>query len=257
MDKKLPRTHSTGSPVKNIILSEIPDEEFSQLAPHLTYVELKAGQKLHTPSEGIEFSYFPNSGLVSLLVETKNGKSVEVGISGYEGLTGVALLAGLTRTTHLAVIQVAGDGFRIKANVLRQLLTSTPQLLTKANRFAAVQGMQFAQTAACNRLHDVTPRMARWLLMTDDRVNAFTLKVTHDFLSMMLGTDRPSVSAAAKAMQGRRVIDYKHGTLQILDRKKLEQLVCECYPALRQFNHQLGLEGRSLSRRPAMVPIPN
>ena len=96
--------------MKNILLSEIPDEEFTKLAPHLKYVELKVGRKLHTPSEGIEFSYFPNSGLVSLLVETKEGKSVEVGISGYEGFTGVGVLAGLTRTTHVAVIEVAGDG---------------------------------------------------------------------------------------------------------------------------------------------------
>ena len=92
--------------MKNILLSEIPDEEFTKLAPHLKYVELKVGRKLHTPSEGIEFSYFPNSGLVSLLVETKEGKSVEVGISGYEGFTGVAVLAGLTRTTHVAVIEI-------------------------------------------------------------------------------------------------------------------------------------------------------
>jgi CRP-like cAMP-binding protein len=250
MDRKRPRTHPTGKPVKNILLSEIPDEEFTKLAPHLTYVELKVGRKLHTPSEGIEFSYFPNSGLVSLLVETKEGKSVEVGISGYEGLTGVAMLAGLTRTTHLAVIEVAGDGFRIKAEILRQLLASTPQLLTMANRFAAVQGMQFAQTAACNRLHDVGPRMARWLLMTDDRVNADTLNVTHDFLSMMLGTDRPSVSAAARALQEQRVIEYKRGILRILDRNKLEGLVCECYPAIRQFNSQLGLNGDRRSDSP-------
>ena len=100
-----------------------------------------------------------------------NGKTVEVGISGYEGITGVALLAGLKRTTHRAVIEVAGDGFRIRANVLREILRSAPQFHAIANRFAAVQALQIAQTAACNRLHQVIQRMARWLLMTDDRVH--------------------------------------------------------------------------------------
>jgi CRP-like cAMP-binding protein len=141
-------------------------------------------------------------------------------------------------------VEVAGDGWRIKAEIFREVLRSTPILAALANRFAAVQGMQFAQTAACNRLHDVAPRMARWLLMTDDRVKADTLEVTHDFLSMMLGTDRPSVTAAATTLQRRGIIQYKRGKLRILERGKLERSVCECYAALRQFNHELGLTER-------------
>lgn len=238
------RTDPEGNPIKNILLSTIPEQEFFQLKPHLKHVVLNVGHKLHEPRGGIEFSYFLNSGLVSLLVETAEGKSVEVGVAGHEGMTGAALAAGLKRTTHLAVMEVAGDGVRIKADVLSRLLPSTPNLRLLANRFAAVQAMQIAQTAACNRLHEVGPRMARWLLMTDDRVTADCLKLTHDFLSMMLGTDRPSVTAAAKSLRGKGIIQYKRGTLRIVDRKKLEDLVCECYAAIRQFNHDLGLPER-------------
>jgi len=147
----------------------------------------------------------------------------------------------LARTTHVAVMEVAGDGFRIKADLFRRVLTSAPTLKMLANRFAAVQAMQIAQTAACNRLYEVGARMARWLLMPDDRVAPDCLNVTHDFLSMMLGTDRPSVTAAARNLQHQAIIQYKRGTLRILDRKKLEDLVCECYAAIRQFNRDLGL----------------
>lgn len=244
MNRNAPRTDPEGNVIKNIILASIPDEEFSKLQPHLEHVALEVGGKLHEPREGIEFSYFLNSGLVSLLVEMAEGKSVEVGVAGYEGMTGVALAAGLRRTTHLAVMEVAGDGFRIKADAFREILTSAPTLKLLANRFAAVQAMLIAQTAACNRLHEVGARMARWLLMTDDRVAADYLKVTHDFLSMMLGTDRPSVTAAARSLQQQGIIQYKRGTLRILHREKLENLVCECYAAIRQFNHDLGLPER-------------
>jgi len=148
MNRNAPRTDPKGNFIKNIILASIPDEEFSKLKPHLEHVVLEVGRKLHEPREGIEFSYFLNNGLVSLLVEMAEGKSVEVGVAGYEGMTGVALAAGLKRTTHLAVMEVAGDGFRIKADVFRRVLTSAPTLKMSANRFAAVQAMQIAQTAA-------------------------------------------------------------------------------------------------------------
>ena len=168
MNRNAPRTDAEGNFINNIILDSIPEEEFSQLKPHLEHVALEVGRKLHEPREGIQFSYFLNSGLVSLLVETAEGKSVEVGVAGYDGMTGVALAVGLSRTTHLAVMEVAGDGFRIKADVFRRILTSAPTLKLLANRFAAVQAMLIAQTAACNRLHEVGARMARLLLMTDD-----------------------------------------------------------------------------------------
>jgi CRP-like cAMP-binding protein len=235
------RTDERGNPVINVLLSTIPVKEFKLLKPYLSHVRFSAGQNLEEPGNGIEAACFINSGLLSLVVSTKSGRTVEVGVAGYEGMTGVSLVAGIKRTTHWGVAEVAGDGFKISANNLERALKSAPQLQKMANRFSAVQAMQLAQTAACNRLHDVGQRLARWLLMTDDRVRQQTLSVTHDFLSMMLGTDRTSVTAAAGLLQEREVIKYSRGKLQILDRQKLENMVCECYPAIAQFNRELGL----------------
>ena len=235
------RADQDGNSINNYMLSSIPKEEFEALRPNLSYVKMEVGENLHVPEDGIRWAYFVNSGMVSLLVGMKKGKSVEVGVAGYEGMTGVGLAAGLKRTTHMAVTEVAGDAFRIGAEALEKAFKSAPELLRCANRFGAIQGMQVAQTAACNRLHDVSQRMARWLLMTDDRVKERTLAVTHDFLSMMLGTDRPTVTAGASALQERGVIEYSRGKLRILDRKKLEESVCECYWAIQKFNAELGL----------------
>ncbi len=235
------RFDATGHPVKNIILCSIPLAEFDLVRGHLKHVMLAAGDTLHDPAEGIANAYFLNSGLASLVVGANSGKSVEVGITGPEGMTGVCLVAGLRRTLHRAVIQAAGDGFRISAQSVRKVLASVPLLVRRANLFAAVQSMQFAQTAACNRLHDIGQRMARWLLMTSDRTGAGTLSVTHDFLSTMLGTDRVSVTERAVLLQAAGAIQYTRGKLRILDRKKLEAGACDCYRAIRQFNRELGL----------------
>ncbi len=241
MKQNRQRTDEHGNSVFNVLLSTIPVKEFQFLKPHLTYVRFTAGQNLEEPGNEIEAACFINSGLLSLVVSTKSGRTVEVGVAGYEGMTGVSLVAGIKRTTHWGVAEVAGDGFKISANNLERALKSAPQLQKMANRFSAVQAMQLAQTAACNRLHDVGQRLARWLLMTDDRVRQQTLSVTHDFLSMMLGTDRTSVTAAARLLQEQQVIKYSRGKLQILDRHRLENVVCECYSAIAQFNRELGL----------------
>jgi CRP-like cAMP-binding protein len=235
------RFDATGHPVKNILLRSIPLAEFGLVQGHLKHVTIAVGDTLHDPSRGIAYAYFLNSGLASLLVGANSGKTVEVGIAGPEGVTGVCALAGLNRTVHRAVMHAAGDGFRIRASTLRKIVVSTPVLRQKANLFAAVQSMQIAQTAACNRLHDIGQRMARWLLMTSDRVGAQTLSVTHDFLSTLLGTDRASVTERAVLLQARGAIQYSRGKLRIVERKKLESSACECYGALRQFNRELGL----------------
>jgi CRP-like cAMP-binding protein len=242
MENNHRRNGLTEQPRQNLILSSIPESEFQLLQPHLEYVAFEPGQQLHEPSQGIHFAYFPNCGLVSLLVGTDDGKTVEVGVLGYEGMTGAALCAGLSRTLHRAVIEVEGNGFRLAADALQNALRFAPHLQDTANRFSAIQGMQHAQTAACNRMHNVEERLARWLLIADDRVNLDVLHVTHDFLSAMLGTDRPTVSSAANRLQEHGVIEYSRGKLRIVDRKKLEELACECYRNMRQFNRDLGLK---------------
>jgi len=180
--------------------------------------------------------------MISLVVATKKGETVEVGVLGNEGFTPVQVIAGLTRTPHRAVMQVSGDGFKIDLNAFQPSLQSSPQLQAILNRYAAVHGLQVAQTAGCNRLHDLEQRLSRWLLLTQDRVGSGLLRITHDFLATMLGTDRPSVSLAAGALQRKRIIEYTHGAVKVLDRKKLETSACECYGVIAQFNGELALK---------------
>ena len=139
------------------------------------------------------------------------------------------------------IIQIAGDGFRMMGNALERILRSAPQLQVILNRHTGLQGMQVAQTAACNRLHDIEQRLSRWLLMTQDRVNLGVLPITHDFIATMMGTDRSTVGLAALALQKEGIIKYVRGAVKILDRRKLEKSACECYAVIQQFEDDLGL----------------
>ncbi len=186
--------------------------------------------------------YFPNSGLVSLVVAMKEGKTVEVGVVGNEGLVGTPAAVGLNRSPHRAVVQIAGEGLRIRVDALLSVLPLTPQLQFMVSRQAVLQGMQAAQSAACNRLHGIEQRLARWLLIMQDRIDAGLLRITHDFLATMLGTDRPSVSLAAASLQRKETIKYTPGAVRVLNRKKLEECACECYGLIQQFNGPLGLK---------------
>lgn len=235
------RTNSAGKAIANTILLSISDPEFTALRPHLQFLDLPQSRVLHEPNQKLEFAYFLNSGMISLVVTTRKHQSVEVGVVGSEGFTPLQLVAGLRRNPHLAIMQIAGDGFRVKAATLQKLLPNSPQLQKTLNRYAAIHGLQVAQTAGCNRLHDLEQRLSRWLLLTQDRVGAGLLRITHDFLATMLGTDRPSVTLAAGALQKKRIIEYTHGAVKILNRKKLESSSCECYGIIQQFNGELAL----------------
>lgn len=168
------------------------------------------------------------------MIETRDGKTVEVGIVGTEGVVGIASVVGLTRSPLREVVQIAGEGFGIEVSVFQNALRSTPALRTMLNRYAVLQYLQVAQTAACNRLHNVEQRFARWLLTLQARSQSDSLVITHDFLAAILGTDRPSVSVAAGNFQRREMIEYRRGTVKILNRKKLEKVACECYAAIQQ-----------------------
>jgi CRP-like cAMP-binding protein len=236
------RTNAAGKPVNNKILLSISDIEYDSLRPHLEYLRLSNHLVLHEAGGRVDFAHFPNRGLISLVVVMKDGKTVESGVVGNEGFTGTPAAVGLSRGPLRAVVQVTGDGFRIKVGALQNTLESTPQLQMMLNRYAAIRGMQVAQTAACNRLHDIRQRLARWLLMTQDRVDSGALPITHDFLATMLGTDRPTVSLAAGLLQKEKLIEYTRGAVKIVNRKKLEDSACECYAVIRQYDGELGLK---------------
>jgi CRP-like cAMP-binding protein len=235
------RTNPAGKPVSNKILLLISDGEYNSLRPHLEYVRLPNHLVLHETGGRLEYVYFPNRGLISLVVVMKDGKTAEAGVVGNEGFAGAPAVVGLSRSLLRAVVQVTGDGSRVKVGALQKTLESAPHLQMILNRYAAIRGLQVAQTAACNRLHDIKQRLARWLLMTQDRVDSGALPITHDFLATMLGTDRPTVSLAAGALQKKGLIEYTRGEVKIVNRKKLEDSACECYGVIRQYDGELTL----------------
>src|SRR6202521_4391331 len=235
------RTNVDGKSVSNKVLLAMPDNEYELMRLDLTYVDLPDGLSLHEPTQKIEFVYFPNRGMVSQVVVTKDGQTVEVGVVGNEGYVGAGLALGLSRSSVREVIQIAGDGFRMMGNALERILRSAPRLQVILNRHTGLQGMQVAQTAACNRLHDIQQRLSRWLLMTQDRVDSGVLPITHDFIATMMGTDRSTVSLAASVLQKKGIIDYIRGAVKVVNRRKLQNTACECYDVIRQFEDDLGL----------------
>ena len=235
------RTSVDGKAVRNRVLLAVPDDEYKLMRADLKYVDLPHHLSLHEPTQKIEFVYFPNRGMVSQVVVTKDGRTVEVGVVGSEGYVGAGLAVGLSRSSVREIVQIAGDGFRMMGNALERILRSAPQLQMILSRHSGLQGMQVAQTAACNRLHDIQQRLSRWLLMTQDRVNLAVLPITHDFIATMMGTDRSTVSLAAGVLQKKGIIDYVRGAVKIVNRRKLQISACECYGVIQQFEDDLGL----------------
>jgi CRP-like cAMP-binding protein len=236
------RSDAAGKAVRNLILLSLPDAEYSLLRPSLERVDLPQYEILHESGEKIDFTYFLNDGMASLVALSRDGRSVEVGIVGKEGMVGMSLTVGLRRGTFRAVTQMPGSGLRIPAEVFEEVLRRAPALRSELSRFALMHGMQVAQLAACNRLHEIEQRLSRWLLMCQDRIDCQLLPLTHDFLAQMLGTGRPSVSLATGVLESAGLIENLRGTVKILNRKSLEAVACECYGVIQHFNGGLGLK---------------
>jgi len=232
---------SGGKAVRNKILLAISSREYRHLLPHLEPLQLPQGFTLHKPGQRVKFAYFLNHGLGSIVVAMNGDRDVEAGVVGLEGLVGTVLAVGLQTSPLRVVMQIAGDGFRISARAFESVLAVAPKLRLGVTRYAVLQGMQVAQTAACKRLHPVGQRLARWLLMAQDRVNDGKLSLTHDFLAIMLGTDRPSVTLAAHELQRKNAIRYRRASVEIVHRKRLEKLACECYRVIQRINGELDL----------------
>jgi CRP-like cAMP-binding protein len=228
------RTNPTGKPVSNKVLLSVSDKEYRAIRPHLEYLSMPRQLSLYEPNNPLKFVYFPNTGMVSLVIETEDGRTVEVGEVGKEGFAGIPASVGMRKSQVREIVQIAGDGFRVRADALQNILKSSPQLQQILTRYAVSQGMQIAQTAACNRLHNIEQRFARWLLITQDRVDSPRLAITQDFLATMLGTDRPTVSLAAGILQKKGAIKWTRNSVQVLSRAKLENSACECYGAIRE-----------------------
>jgi len=228
-------------PYQNRLLALLPPEAIGLLAPHLSLVDLPRNRTLKEANLVAEGAYFLEGGICSIVATMEDGMSVEVGLIGREGFVGTAAVLDAGLSPNRYFMQVPGYGFRIKAKVLRGLSdTCTP---LRECLLRSVQGLlvQTAQTAACNRLHDLEGRLARWLLMCRDRVQSDQILVTHELLATMLGTRRSSVSVAAGILQKAGLISSTRGHVTIRDHAGLADAACECYKVVRDEYVRLGL----------------
>lgn len=227
------RTDREGKPVLNTVLLSIPEDEFARLRPFLEPVPLPRYHILYEQSAKIDYAYFLNHGMISLVVVTNDGRSVEVGISGRQDVVGASLTFGIDHSATRAIVQMPGNGLRIASAVLSSEIERCENLRRTCERLLLTQQLQVAQLAACNRLHEVDQRLARWLLMCQDAVDSIRLPLTHEFIAQMLGTGRPTVTIATGVLERAGLIENTRGAVQITNRKRLEDAACECYDAIQ------------------------
>ena len=237
-----PRTDRDGKAIKNKMVLTIPEDEFLLIRPFLEAVDLPQYKILYEQGTKIEYAYFPNEGMVSLVVLVNDGRSVEVGITGNDGVIGAPLAFGFESAPMRAIMQIAGRGLRIPSLALESLFARSPNLKLAIEQFVIRQQLQVAQLAACNRLHDMDQRLARWLLMCQDRTDSENLPLTHEFLAQMLGSGRPTVTIAAGVLERAGLIANTRGRVKILNRKRLEDAACECYRAIQDYYGSLILK---------------
>lgn len=224
----------TRTSVSNRILGALPRNEYEKLLPYLEPVALEFGQVLYRADEPITHAYFPNRGTVSIISIFEDGGSVEVGMVGNEGMFGVCVFLGSIATPLEAIVQMPGDAFRVKSDVLKREFKKGGHLHDLLLRYTQAFIIQIAQTAACNRAHQVPGRLARWLLMCQDRAHSKHLELTQEFIATMLGARRAGITEAARHLQDAGTIKYHRGRIHITDRARLEALSCECYPLVKK-----------------------
>jgi len=238
-DRSLPK----GSAPRNRILAALPKSQLARLAPSLERVTLEAREILFDPDEPIKHVYFPEDCLASIVGVMADGSAVETATVGQEGMVGLPVYLGDGRTSMQAFCQVAGDALRMDARRFRQEVARRGRLPALLGRYAQALIAQIAQSSACNRLHPLRQRCARWLLQTQDRVRSDTFALTHQFLSQMLGVRRTTVTEVTGELEREGLIKNHYGRIAVLDRKGLERAACECYNIIRREFERL-LEGR-------------
>jgi CRP-like cAMP-binding protein len=228
-------------PYKNRVLASLPALDMERLAIHLVPMTLKSNHSLHDSGEMIDTVYFLEDGISSVVVTMENGTTVEVGLIGRDGVVGLPAVMGCGRSPNRTFMQLPGRGFSVKAEILREQSEASSGLRSCLQ--LAVQGylIQTAQTAACNRVHELEERLARRLMMCYDRVQSDHIPITHEFLAMMLGTRRSSVTVAAGILHKAGLINYSRGHVTIQDRDRLSRAACECYQIVREEYVRLGL----------------
>ena len=228
---QLDRSHASRH---NLLLAALPAKDLALLAPHLKKVVLEQGAVLQEQGEQIDQVYFPHDGIISLLAVMRQGDAIETATIGYEGAVGSFAGLGPRRSHARAVVQVAGSASRIAASRFRKAAQDSEAICKIVIRYGEALLIQVQQTAACNALHPVEARLSRWLLQARDRLDSNTIKLTHEFLSQMLGVRRTTVTVIANVLQQAGLIRYHRGQIEIVDREGLEAKACECYEAIRR-----------------------
>lgn len=228
-------------PRRNRLLGSLPDNDYRRLEPNLEFVDLPLGAVLYESGGRLDCVYFPTDSIVSLLYVMEDGSSAEIAVTGCEGLIGIALFMGGDTTPSRAVVQSAGNAYRLKAVVLKREFNNGGELQHLALRFTQALITQMAQTAVCNRHHSVEQQLCRWLLLSLDRLPSDVLSMTQELIANMLGVRREGVTEAAGHLQKAGLIKYSRGRITILSRRKLEKRVCECYAVVKkEYDRLLG-----------------
>ena len=233
----MPTTHS---PMQNHLLAALPAVEFDRLSEHLELVSMPLGEALYESGGRLQHVYFPTTSIVSLIYVLENGASAEIAIVGNEGILGISLFMGGETTPSRAVVQSAGYGYRLKAQLLKDEFNRAGPVLHLLLRYTQALITQMTQTAVCNRHHTVEQQLCRWLLLSIDRLPSDSLTMTQELIANMLGVRREGVTEAAGNLQRAGLITYSRGHITVLDRPGLEQSVCECYAVVKlEFNRLL------------------
>jgi CRP-like cAMP-binding protein len=229
-----------GMPIVNRLLAALPSEEYQRLHPHLEPIDLKLRQILYGAGERASHAYFPHQSIVSLVSVMKDGRRVEVGLVGNEGMLSTETFMGGNGSPNEAMVQLADSGVRMETEILLKEFKRGGLLQVILLRYAQSLFAQVSQCAACNRLHSIEKRLARWLLMVSDRTKTAKVPMTQEFLAFMLGSERSGVTLAAITLQEAGVIDYRRGKISIVDREGLIGAACECYLIIKNtFDHFL------------------
>ena len=224
---------STPEPLENRLLARLPPEEYERLLPHLEHVSFALGEVIYESGGRQSYIYFPTTVIISLLYLMENGSSAEIGVAGNEGLVGVALFMGGNSVPNRAIVQSAGDAFRLKTKALQEEFARGGTFQRLLLRYTQALMTQMSQTAVCNRLHTVEQQLCRWLLLSRDRLYTDELVMTQELIANMLGVRREGVTHAAGRLQENGLISYVRGRITILDRRGLEAAVCECYKVVK------------------------
>ena len=220
-------------PHTNHLLAALPRGDFERLAPHLELVPMELGAVLYEPGSEMQYVYFPTTSIVSLLYVMEDGSSAEIAIVGNEGILGISLFMGGNTTPSRAVVQSAGHGFRLKAQLLKDEFSRFGATMHLLLRYTQALITQMAQTAVCNRHHSVDQQLCRWLLLSLDRLSSNELSMTQELIANMLGVRREGVTEAAGKLQDAGLIKYHRGRINVIDRAGLEARACECYRVVK------------------------